>query len=304
MKEVFALARTFSTGRRPVVIWGETGTGKELVARVIHESGPRASRRMISVNAATLAEGIADSELFGHRRGAYTGAVADQPGIFRAAHGSTLLIDEITETSLVLQAKLLRVLEESQVLPLGSSIPIRVDVRVLVTTNRCLQEEVRAGRFREDLLFRLDVLSLWVPPLRERREEIPGLAAHFVTEACLEEEKPIAALTPEALAMLSSYSFPGNVRELRNEIHRAVVITPAGRALTPDRFSERMRRATGACALVPERGGDLERASQMVTRALIVSTLERTGGNKAQAARELGITYRGLVKMMRRLGLR
>jgi transcriptional regulator with GAF, ATPase, and Fis domain len=203
---------------------GETGTGKELVARGVHRASVRSERPFLALNCAAMPEALLESELFGHRRGAFTGAIRDNPGLFRAAAGGVVFLDEIGDMPLPMQGKLLRVLEEQEVVPLGDSFPRKVDVRVLSATNRDLRAEVAAGRFREDLYYRLAVFPIVLPPLRERREDIPLLATRFLAIAAEQQRKPLVALEPETLELLAAYAWPGNVRELRNEIERAVAL--------------------------------------------------------------------------------
>src|SRR5581483_5491851 len=223
MREVLALVQKVAASKATVLIEGETGTGKELVARAIHAASDRRENLFVAVNCAALSEGILESELFGHRRGAFTGAVADRKGLFEVADGGTLFLDEISETTPALQAKLLRVLQEGEVRPVGENLPRPVDVRIVAATNRKLEEEVKAGRFREDLYYRLRVFPIHLPPLRERREDIPALARHLVARLAAQLKKPVGPPTPEALAILARYPFAGNVRELANELERAMI---------------------------------------------------------------------------------
>src|SRR5207237_756726 len=246
-----------------------------------------------------FSEGILESELFGHRRGAFTGAVADRKGLFEVADGGTLFLDEISETSAALQAKLLRVLQEGEIRPVGETRARTVDVRVIAATNRRLEDEVKAGRFREDLYYRLRAVPLRLPPLRDRREDIPALARHLTRRLAAQLKKAVGEPTDETLALLSRYAFPGNVRELANEIERAVLLADPGAPLTEDLFSERLQEgaADGAAP------GLLQSRTEAFEREQVEAALARAGGVKTRAAEELGITYRGLLKKMRRLGM-
>ena len=252
----------------------------------------------MAVNCAALSEGILESELFGHRRGAFTGAIADRKGLFEVADGGTLFLDEVSETTPALQAKLLRVLQEGEVRPVGENRPRRVDVRIIAATNHQLAEEVKVGRFREDLYFRLRVFPIRLPPLRDRLEDLPALARHLMRRIATQLKKPVGELTEEALTVLARYPFPGNVRELANELERAVLLSEPGAPLTEDLLSEHLQAADGGGS-----SGVLESRTAAFEREQIDGALARAGGVKSRAAEELGITYRGLLKKMRRLGM-
>jgi len=299
MRGVLELVARVTGSRSTVLIEGETGTGKELVARAIHAGGPRRDHLFVAVNCATLSEGLLESELFGHRRGAFTGATEDRKGLFEVASGGTLFLDEISETSAGLQAKLLRVLQEGEVRPVGENRARMVDTRVIVATNRNLEDELKAGRFRDDLYYRLRVFPIRLPPLRERREDIPALARHLLGRLARQVKKPVAEPTEETLALLARYPFPGNVRELANELERAVLLAEPGAPITDDLLSERLQEAAGdgaAPSLLQHRANAFEREQ-------IEAALARASGVKTHAAEELGITYRGLLKKMKRLGM-
>jgi len=298
--EVLALVGKVAALPTTVLIEGETGTGKELVARAIHAASPRRAELFVAVNCAALSEGILDSELFGHRRGAFTGAHADRKGLFEVADGGTLFLDEICETTLALQAKLLRVLQEGEVRPVGDDHPHAVDVRVIAATNRRLAEEVQAGRFREDLFYRLRVFPIQVPPLRERREDIPVLARHLVRRIAGQLGKRVGDPTPETLALLARHPFAGNVRELAHELERAVILAEPEAPITDDLLSDHVAQEAAAAGLA---SGALQRRTDEFEREQIAAVLARAGGVKAQAAKELGLTYRGFTKKMRRLGM-
>src|SRR5581483_11008395 len=299
MREVLALVQKVAASKATVLIEGETGTGKELVARAIHAASDRRENLFVAVNCAALSEGILESELFGHRRGAFTGAVADRKGLFEVADGGTLFLDEISETTPALQAKLLRVLQEGEVRPVGENLPRPVDVRIVAATNRKL-EEVKAGRFREDLHYRLRVFPIHLPPLRERREDIPALARPLVARLAAQLKKPVGPPTPPALAIVARYPFAGNVRELANELERAMILAEPGEPITEDLLSDHILNVAGTNG---SGRGELQRRTDDFERAEIAAAIARAGGVKARAAEELGITYRGLVKKMRRLGM-
>ena len=297
IREVLGLVSKVAAMPTTVLIEGETGTGKELVARAIHDASPRRDGMFVAVNCAALSEGILESELFGHRRGAFTGAHADRKGLFEVADGGTLFLDEISETSMTLQAKLLRVLQEGEIRPVGSDRSYPVDARVVAATNRRLADEVGAGRFREDLYYRLRVFPIRLPPLRERTEDVPALVRHLVRRIASQLKKPVGEPTAETLAMLQAHPFRGNVRELANEIERAVILCDAGAPITDDLLSDHIQESAGAAH------GLLQNRTDGFEREQITAALQRVGGVKTRAAEELGLTPRGLAKKMRRLGM-
>lgn len=289
-----------------VLITGESGTGKDLVARAIHAGSFRRANMFLPYNCTSATRELADSQLFGHRRGSFTGAVADQPGVLRTAVGGTLFLDEVGDLPLDVQPKLLRFLEQGEVLPVGDTKPHRVDVRVVAATNADLEQRVAAGKFREDLFYRLSVIRIHVPPLRERREEIPHLSTFFLREACDRLAKPGVRLSPETLDIFDAFPWPGNVRQLRNEVQRAVAMTTPGGVITPDLLSS----AFGAGAFVGSealRGRPgrttLAVAVEKLEREMIEGALERSAGNISETARLLGLTRRGLYLKMQRLGV-
>jgi DNA-binding NtrC family response regulator len=296
-----------------VLITGESGTGKELVSRAIHVGSHRSAGMFLPYNCTTTGRELADSQLFGHRRGSFTGAVSDQPGLVRSAAGGTLFLDEIGDLALDVQPKLLRFLEQQEILPIGETRPQRVDVRVLAATNADLEQRVAEGKFREDLYYRLSVIRIHVPPLRERREEIPHLATYFLREACERLSKPDVQLSSEALDAFAQYWWPGNVRQLKNEIQRTVAMSAPGAAvdlvhLSPEIGHARMPggpigspgRPSGPAR---HRGANLANAVEEVERDMIQAALDRSGGNISESARSLGLTRRGLYLKLRRLGL-
>src|SRR5262245_36811053 len=291
-----------------VLITGESGTGKELIARAIHVGSHRSSATLLPYNCTTTGRDLADSQLFGHRRGSFTGAVADQPGLVRTAAGGTLFLDEIGDLPLDVQPKLLRFLEQSEIMPIGETRPQKVDVRVLAATNADLEQKVAEGHFREDLYYRLSVIRIHVPPLRERREEIPHLSTFFLREACERLGKPDIALSSEVLDAFAQYWWPGNVRQLKNEIQRAVALSPSGGTIEAVHLSPEIG-STGVVAAppgTPRRSAtapqNLAMAVEQIERELIQATLDRTSGNVSEAARALGLTRRGLYLKLRRLG--
>ncbi|MBI4265202.1 MAG: sigma 54-interacting transcriptional regulator [Acidobacteria bacterium] len=293
-----------------VLITGESGTGKDLVARAIHVGSPRRTAMFLPYNCTTTTRELADSQLFGHRRGSFTGAVTDQQGLIRSATGGTLFLDEIGDLPLDIQPKLLRFLEQGEIMPVGEARPQAVDVRVLAATNADLEQRVAEGKFREDLYYRLSVIRIDVPPLRERREEIPHLSTFFLREASDRLGKPDVHLSSATLDLFARYWWPGNVRQLRNEIQRAVAMSVPGGAIEPDHLSADLAApvtsvsAAGAPPLVRSpTPRNLAAAIAGVERDVISAALERTSGNISETARVLGLTRRGLYLKMRRLGL-
>jgi hydrogenase-4 transcriptional activator len=289
-----------------VLITGESGTGKDLVARAIHAGSPHSSAMFLPYNCTTTTRELADSQLFGHRRGSFTGAVADQPGVIRSAAGGTLFLDEIGDLPLDVQPKLLRFLEQGEVLPVGETRPTRVDVRVVAATNADLEQRVAEGKFREDLFYRLTVIRIHVPTLRERREEIPHLSTLFLREASERLGKPDVRLSAETLDLFDTYAWPGNVRQLRNEVQRAVALAPAGGLVTPEHLSPQLAGMVGepdAPAAGSRRRQSLSTAVERLERDMIQGALERSGGNISATARVLGLTRRGLYLKLRRLGI-
>jgi len=297
-----------------VLVTGESGTGKELVARAIHVGSQRSAGMFLPYNCTTTGRDLADSQLFGHRRGSFTGAVTDQPGLVRAAAGGTLFLDEIGDLPIDVQPKLLRFLELQEIMPIGETRPQRVDVRVLAATNADLEQRVAEGKFREDLYYRLSVIRIHVPPLRERLEEIPHLSAFFLREACERLAKPDVQLGSDALEAFSQYGWPGNVRQLKNEIQRAVAMSTPGGTIEAEHLSPEVGATAGTATSIagakaagaarPARAAaNLADAIEEVERELIQAALNGSGGNISQAARVLGLTRRGLYLKLRRLGL-
>ena len=298
MQTVFDLIRRLAPHIRTALITGETGTGKELAARALHQLGPRAAKRYVTVNCSAVVETLFESELFGHARGAFTGAVDNKVGLFESADGGTLFLDEVGELPLGMQAKLLRVLESGEVLRVGSLQPRRVDVRVIAATNRDLSVEVAEGRFRRDLFYRLNVAQIHLPPLRDRAVDIPMLAAAFLSGFASQFGRPALTLTPASQARLERHDWPGNVRELRNLLERATMLTD-GSVIT----EEEIRRALQSPASAPARGGEEDAGDPValtdVERRHIAKVIGEARGNKSEAARRLGISRRALYRRLK-----
>lgn len=289
--------------RITVCISGETGTGKELVAQAIHQRSQRHERTFVATNCAAMPESLLESELFGHKRGAFTGADRDKKGLFELADGSTLFLDEIGELPLQLQPKLLRALQEGEVRPVGSTRSSTVDVRIVCATNRQLEQEVKAGRFREDLYYRLNVFPIVLPPLRDRREDIPPLVRTLLRRYSTELGKPIGGIAQPALQQLCAYAWPGNVRELENEIQRLMIQVDPGEMLQLEHLSPQVRRSSVGLELPNAPQGTLKDTMDAIERQLLVAALAAHGNNKTQTAASLGITREGLHKKLARHGI-
>lgn len=299
MQDTLARARRFARSSGTVLISGESGTGKELLAQYLHDNSLRASRPCVRVNCAAFHDGLAESELFGHEQGAFTGASRRHDGFLHAAGDGTLFLDEIGELPLPTQAKLLRVLEAQEYLRVGSTEVQRMNARIIAATNRDLRKEVAAGRFREDLFHRLDVLSLRLAPLRERSEDIPVLVNHFLRVYGQENENPVTAVSDELMPLLMNFDWPGNVRQLRNVIHRACVESETSTICRLDfgvgselRIAPQTSVSGAATAELP--GGFQNMPLEEIERFVILSRIERCRGNKTEAAAELGVTARTL----------
>ncbi|TAK20960.1 MAG: FHA domain-containing protein [Myxococcaceae bacterium] len=303
MKNLFdKMAKVVDT-RVSVLIEGETGTGKELVASAVHYQSRRRDRLFIAQNCAALPETLLESELFGHKKGAFTGATEDKKGLFELADGGTLFLDEIGEMPLGLQAKILRVLQEGEVRPLGSGTVKNVDVRIVAATNRRLEDEVKAGRFRQDLYYRLQVFPVRIPALRERREDIPTLATHFLKRYTQELGKPVAGFSQQAMELLMSYDFPGNVRELENEVQRLVIQCEPGGYVMAEHLSPRIRNIEGLLDKIRAPRGTLKDMIEHIEKWLLIEALREHGNNKSATAKTLGITREGLHKKLKGYGI-
>jgi DNA-binding NtrC family response regulator len=298
--DVLRVAETVAPTESTVLIQGESGTGKEVVARYIHSLSGRSERTFASINCGALPESLLESELFGHVKGSFTGAVKDKAGLFAAASGGTFFLDEIGETTPATQVKLLRVLQTREVIPVGATDPQPIDVRLIAATNRDLDEEIKRGTFRGDLFYRLNVIALQLPPLRERREDIPLLAEHFLHRSGEQAKEEPKRLSPTAIEVLQSYDWPGNVRELENALERAVILT-RGAVIDvnafPDRVVERKSRPLISDAPPPNPTLDA------VERAYIMWVLQSEGGNKTRAADILGIDPSTLYRKLSRYGV-
>jgi two-component system response regulator PilR (NtrC family) len=297
MRRVFDLIGRVASTKTTILITGESGTGKERIARAVHDMSERRAAPFLVVNCGALPENLMESELFGHEKGAFTGAIGKHLGLFREADGGTVLLDEVGELPLALQVKLLRVLQERAVRPVGASSEISVDVRVLAATNRDIEQDVRGGLFRQDLYYRLNVIRLELPPLRERREDIPLLVERFVQRFALEMGKDVRGLTADAARVLEHYAFPGNVRELENMCERAVALaggTQIGLSDLPAVVSGMATTSATSLLTVPAGGCDLEAVLAEVERHLLVQALDQSDGVRTQAAALLRITSRSL----------
>jgi transcriptional regulator with GAF, ATPase, and Fis domain len=290
-----------------VLIHGETGTGKELIARTIHHNSPRADQRFVAFNAAAIPEPLAEAELFGHAKGAFTGAVNARVGRFELAHRGTLFIDEVGLMSMSLQAKLLRALQEREFERVGESRPVKFDARILAATNTDLRKLVREGQFREDLYYRLNVIPITLPPLRERREDVPLLARHFVAKSCRNNNLPLKSLAQDTLRALMNYSWPGNIRQLENAVEHAVALSGAEREVPPRALPEEIVQPAASLLLptvaIPDEGINFTSVVSQLERELILRCLQKTGGNKRQAARLLQLSRTTLIDKLHRLNL-
>ncbi len=301
IREVLEQVRRVAASTTPVLILGETGTGKELVARSLHEHSPRRDAPFVAVNCGALPETLLEGELFGFQRGAFTGAQRDKQGLFEQADGGTLFLDEIGDTTPALQVKLLRALESGEVRRLGDTRTRQTSVRVVSATHQDLEEKVEDGSFRQDLFYRLNTVTLKVPPLRRRRVDIPFLAQHFAEELGEAQARRIV-LPDEFLDVLSQYSFPGNVRELRNAVERAIALARPGEPVSPENLPDALRSAREAASQLPAHGTLRERVEQLEAQ-VIQDALRRFQGNLTRVAEDLGLSRPGLRQKMRRMGL-
>jgi two-component system response regulator PilR (NtrC family) len=303
IQRVFELIAQVADTRTNVLICGESGTGKELVARDIHLQSDRRDAPFVAINCGAIPENLLESELFGHVKGAFTGALHNKEGLFETAQGGTLFLDEIGELSLPLQVKLLRVIQERMIRRVGGTSDVRVDVRILSATNRHLADEVAAGRFREDLYYRLNVIQISMPSLRERRGDIPLLVNHFVEKFAVELGRPVAQIDEAVMAKLMEYDYPGNVRELENLVERAVALSRSEHIsldALPAGFSQ---RAAAGAPHIPASGMDLEHVLAEYERSLLTQALEQANGVKKRAAQLLGVSFRSFRYRLEKLGL-
>jgi DNA-binding NtrC family response regulator len=309
MRELADLVDKVAASPSNVLVLGESGSGKELVARALHEASPRSSEPFVTLNLGAIPESLVESTLFGHERGAFTGADRRRDGLFRAASGGTLFLDEIGELPLAAQAKLLRAVESKEILPIGADRGLTVDTRIVAATHRDLGRMVAEGQFRQDLLYRIQVVQVRVPPLRERPADVPALARHFAERHARAQRKPIPTLAPEALARLSTYGWPGNVRELSNVIERAVLLCEDA-AITPVDLPPELAVSTGTppdAGSGPPAAGELETLEQAVLgfqRQHIARVLDRAHGNREAAARLLGLSPATFYRYLQKVGLK
>jgi two-component system response regulator HydG len=307
MREIYESIRKVAEANSSVYVYGESGTGKELIARAIHRESTRSGGPFIKVNCSSLAEGLLESELFGHEKGAFTGAIRERKGRFELAHEGTLFLDEISDIPLSTQVKLLRVLQEKEIERVGGERTITVDVRIISATNRDLAPMVERGEFREDLFYRLHIIPIEVPPLRDRKEDILPLVTHFIHTIAAEMAKPIVGITDEAMALLMRYDWPGNIRELENMIERAIVLCEGERLdaqLFPINERKGPRTNSATTLNVPAAGAiTLDNALESIERAMIEDALEKSGGVKTKTAELLGIKTSALYYKLEKYGL-
>ncbi len=301
MERVFGTIRQAANARSTILVVGESGTGKELVARALHRLSPRAAGPFVSVNSGSLPPDLLESNLFGHVRGSFTGAVSDKKGLFKVADGGTIFFDEIGTIPLETQAKLLRVLQEREFLPVGAVEPVHADTRVVAATNADLSRLVAEGRFREDLYYRLCVITIHIPPLRERKEDIPLLVEALVARAAAENGRPVPPVTPAAMKALLDYDWPGNVRELENVLERALILGPG--IVDVEQLPEAVRRAVPRPASLPPDGISFHEAVDSYRRSLLSAALQRAGGVQKKAAEILGLKPTTLNEMLKRHGM-
>jgi DNA-binding NtrC family response regulator len=305
MRKVFDLVRLAAPSRSNILIQGESGTGKELVAKAIHHASPRARNAFVTVNSGSLPPELLESSLFGHMKGAFTGAIATKRGLFEVADGGSIFLDEIGTINLETQAKLLRVIQEKEFMRLGSVETVKVDARIIAATNADLSKQMRDGHFREDLYYRLNVITISLPPLRRRREDIPLLISHFMTKYSEENKRKVRDVTPDTMRILMDYAWPGNVRELENTIERAVVLCTGDR-ITPELLPDYLRYPAPVdqpAMVVPSEGLSLKEAVSRYERAMILQSLELAHGVQKRAAELLQLKPSTLNEMMKRLGI-
>ena len=307
MRQVFSTLELVAPMNSTVLIHGETGTGKELIARTIHHNSPRADQRFVAFNAAAIPETLAEAELFGHTKGAFTGAVNSRVGRFEMAHRGTLFIDEVGLMPLSLQSKLLRTLQEREIERIGESRPIKFDARIIAASNTDLRKMVKEGTFREDLFYRLNVIPVTLPPLRERREDVPLLARHFVQKSCRSNNLPAKTLSQDAVRALMNFTWPGNIRQLENAVEHAVAMSGAeaviGAATLPEDVLAPGHSTIVPTVSIPDEGINFTSVVSQLERELILRVLEKTRGNKRQAARLLNLSRTTFIDKLQRLHL-
>jgi two-component system, NtrC family, response regulator AtoC len=307
MQALFTTLELVAPLQSTVLIHGETGTGKELIARTIHHNSPRANERFVAFNAAAIPDTLAEVELFGHSKGAFTGSATSRAGRFEMAHRGTLFIDEVASMSLPLQAKVLHALQQREIERVGESRPMRLDIRVIAATNMDLRKMVKEGTFREDLFYRLNVIPLTVPALRQRRDDIPLLAQHFVRKSCNDNGIAVKTLSPDAIRTLMAYDWPGNIRQFENAIEHAVAMTAAKPEIGPEALPDDVRERTASMLVpavaIPDEGLNFTSLVAQLERELILRCLEKTGGNKRQAARLLNLSRTTFIDKLHRLNL-
>jgi DNA-binding NtrC family response regulator len=298
--ELKKMVKRVAAADSTVLVTGESGTGKEIIAGSIHQLSKRSDKPFVSINCAALPETLLESELFGHRKGSFTGAFSDKEGLLKSAHGGSFFLDEIGNTSQAIQMKLLRVLEAKEFIPVGDTRPVKVDIRLIAATNADLEAEVKGGRFREDLFWRLNVFVINAPPLRERKEDLPVLLNHFLQRSCVKQNLPLKRVGPEALDLLTSYDWPGNVRELENLVERMVLFS-RGEVIGPEEIPKRI--GVAGKALQEQKQLEVTPTLQTMEEAYIYYVLQKTGWNKSESARILGIDLSTLYRKIDRYGL-
>ncbi|MBU6154467.1 MAG: sigma-54 dependent transcriptional regulator [Bdellovibrionales bacterium] len=309
MQELYSILDKVSSSEATVLIQGENGTGKELIARSVHFNSPRKGASFVTVNCSALTETLLDSELFGHVKGSFTGAIKDKKGLFEMAHNGTLFLDEVGDMSLTMQVKLLRVLQQGTLTPVGGTEERKVDVRVIAATNRDLKGMIEEGTFREDLYYRINVINIQVPALRDRKEDIPVLVDHFLLKNCKEKEIPLKQLTSRAMEKIFDYHWPGNIRQLENEMERLVVLSGTETKVGPEVLSQPIRDAAPGGSGSSAKGasfrfaGKLKDAMEELEKTMIKEGLRRTKWNKSKLAKELGISRAGLIMKVEKYGL-
>jgi Nif-specific regulatory protein len=303
MRRLFSLVGKVIDTNTTILLQGETGSGKELIAKVIHYNGPLKNRPFVAENCGALSENLLESELFGHVRGAFTGAVSDKKGLFALADGGTVLLDEIGELPSSMQVKFLRILQEGQYRPVGGSHFIKVNVRIIASTNRNLEEEVAKGNFRKDLYYRINVFPITIPPLRERKDDIPLLTAYFLNIFAKRSKKTTPLLTPRALELLSQYHWPGNVRELKNEMERAFTLAGTNNEISVQYLSKKIRSSNEAASSTFIGSGTMQQVVERIEKQMVCEALEKTTGNRSHAAAILGITRQGLLNKIKRYNI-